>query len=229
MPAGSFFPLGFDAPGARILPTFLSFSFNMCHSLFSFFSSFLFLLFLFPPDLRFEEECWAVERCSVIMIIPYIIHYYKYLTGAHYFPQSFSHSAEVRIVPTVLISLVLTLIPLSGYPRYSTNDIVVLPLGWGYPSVFPTKTWVLLNFYTQYQALIIGDGDSDKASLKNRGNTPTILVDLLAVSTLYHQIQLRLQQDWYLGLYRLQRRPPPDCQWKWALLQFSWRSTLHMR
>ena len=133
MPAGSFFPLGFDAPGTWILPTFLSFSLNMYPSLFFFFP-----LFCFPPDLRFEEECWAVERCSVIVIVPYIIRYYKYLTGAHYFPQPFFHSAEVSIVPTVLISLVLTLIPLSGYPRYSTNDIVILPLGWGYPIVFPT-------------------------------------------------------------------------------------------
>ena len=103
---------------------------------------FPFFLFLFPPDLCFEEECWAVECCSMIMIMPYIIHHYKYHTGAHYFLQSFFHSAEVSIVPTILISLVLTLIPLSGYPRYSTNDIVVLPLGWGYPSVFPTNmTW----------------------------------------------------------------------------------------
>ena len=65
----------------------------------------------------------------MIVIIPYIIRHYKYYTGAHYFPQSFFHLAEVRIVPAVLIPLVLTLIPLSGYPRYSTNGIVVLPLG----------------------------------------------------------------------------------------------------
>ena len=94
------------------------------------------------PKIR-PQICWTVERCSVIVIIPYIIRYYKYHTGALYFPQSFFHSAEVSIVPAVIIPLVLTLIPLSGYPRYSTNGIVVLPLGWGYPSVFPTKsTWL---------------------------------------------------------------------------------------
>ena len=135
MLAGSFFPQGFDTPGARILPIhfFLPFWYA---SLLMF--PFIFLFFLFPPDPRFEEECWAVERCSVIVIIPYIIRYYKYHTGALYFPQSFFHSAEVSIVPAVIIPLVLTLIPLSGYPRYSTNGIVVLPFGWGYPSVFPT-------------------------------------------------------------------------------------------
>ena len=64
----------------------------------------------------------------MIVIIPYIIRHYKYYTGAHYFPQSFFHLAEVSIVLVVLISLVLTSIPLSGYPRYSTNARVVLPL-----------------------------------------------------------------------------------------------------
>ena len=64
MPAGSFFPKGFDAPGARILPIrsfshFTSFSLVMYLTL-SFFFSFLFLFPSFlslPPDLRFEEEC----------------------------------------------------------------------------------------------------------------------------------------------------------------------------
>ena len=47
MPAGSFFPQGFDAPGARILP--IHFSLLFFH---------LFLSFFLPlPDLRFEEEC----------------------------------------------------------------------------------------------------------------------------------------------------------------------------
>ena len=60
MPAGSFFPKGFDAPGARILPIFFLFHsyilISLCVSIFFpfFFSS----VSSFPsPDLRFEEEC----------------------------------------------------------------------------------------------------------------------------------------------------------------------------
>ena len=65
MPAGSFFPLGFDAPGAWI--SLIYYSFRLSHFLFPFvmyilflfpfFLSFLSSSFLFPPDLRFEEEC----------------------------------------------------------------------------------------------------------------------------------------------------------------------------
>ena len=64
MPAGSFFPLGFDAPSARI--SLIYYSFHLSHFLIPFvmyffflslFLSFLSLSFLFPPDLCFEEEC----------------------------------------------------------------------------------------------------------------------------------------------------------------------------
>jgi len=56
MPAGSFFPLGFDAPGAWILliHLFYPLSYPILHLSFILFSFFSFLL---PPDLRFEEEC----------------------------------------------------------------------------------------------------------------------------------------------------------------------------
>jgi hypothetical protein len=57
------------------------------------------------------------------VIIHYIIFYYKYYTGAYYSPQSFYHSAEVSTVPAIHISSVLTFISLTGYSRYSTDDI----------------------------------------------------------------------------------------------------------
>jgi len=69
MPASSFFPLGFDAPGTQILLIHFLISFHL-----SFLFSFSFSLFVLPPDLCFEEECWSVERCSMIMIGPYVTH-----------------------------------------------------------------------------------------------------------------------------------------------------------
>ena len=60
MLAGSFFPQGFDTPGARILPIFFLFHsyilISLCVSIFFPFFFLPFLLFL-TPDLRFEEEC----------------------------------------------------------------------------------------------------------------------------------------------------------------------------
>ena len=56
MPAGSFFPLGFDAPGAWILLTHFLPIFFLYLSLVLFLFSF-FYFFLLSLDLRFEEEC----------------------------------------------------------------------------------------------------------------------------------------------------------------------------
>ena len=128
MPAGSFFPKGFDAPSTRILPI-LFFLFHSYLTLCFYFLSPFFPVSSVPSSWSTlwggVLSSWALQRDR--SIIHYIIPTISTLTGAHYFPQLFFHWLRWVLWPAVFVSLVLTSISLIGYYRYSTNDIVVLP------------------------------------------------------------------------------------------------------